>query len=161
MSSSSWSRSTFQTLAVDRFFTPLFQHISEEFPMSKLFSLVKSQCSHYDEIGPSHIKHYCSQEPRKTGYKCRLLSGIPCTWFEERLLPLRLELTPEWQAFLNEADPSSSTHTGELIPLKQCGCGKSFRQRSNRQIKCPVCSKNSARKRSRERTRRYRKKKAA
>jgi len=129
--------------------------------MNKLLSLVVAECANYSEKGPFGRRHYCCGEPRQTDCHCLIANGIPCRRFKERVLPLRPELQPEWQEFLRKADPGHSELLGEVVVLKRCACGRSFKPRSNRQTRCPACSKKNAQRLGRERSRAYRAKKAA
>lgn len=116
--------------------------------MNGFIRLAKEGCANYSETGPHKIKGYCCMEPG-CSHRCLLMSGNPCKWFVEAVLPLDPDLELEWQKlFAANSTPKSI--------FRMCECGKHFKPKSNRQQYCPECAKEVHKKKNRDRVRRCR-----
>jgi hypothetical protein len=109
----------------------------------RFFRFARKNCCNYSERGPLKRRHYCW---RSTAV-CALAAGEFCIWFEQAVLPLDVALEIEWRRLKGAIQPSTA---------RTCPCGKKFKPRSNRQLRCEECGRAASQEQLRKRKRKQR-----
>lgn len=124
----------------------------EQQSLAPFFRLAKNQCANFSEMGPRGVRHYC-WIARETGFQCSLVQNSRCKWLETAVLPANADLLHRWKRIF---EPEEVVKTSGWTKSARCSCGKLFRSKSNRQQRCPECSKKHARIMARQRKQKQR-----
>ncbi len=96
----------------------------------------------------------CSHDLLAIEGKCRIYLNEPCPWFRWACLPAREDRLPEWLRIFESEQVKGNE--GGLAKSAQCQCGTFYTKNSNRQERCPDCSKTHERGMARQRKRKQR-----